>query len=912
MADQLILEFKAKTDDLDRRLKGIEQSVAKTGATTQKVTSDMGNQFKNLGVQIASAFGVTMGISALVMAIKGAVTTAMNFEAQMSKVRAVTNATASDMDKLTTSAKALGSSTKFTATEVGQLQEEFGKLGFTTQEILDATEATLSLASAAGTTLPEAAMVAGSTLRGFGLDAKEAGRVTDVMALSFSKSALDIEDFRESMKLVAPLAKAANISLETSTAVLGRLSDAGLKGSIAGTAVKNLFSQLTSPTSDLAKELGFTVKNSQDLYRAFGILAKGNIDLAKATELTDERSKAAFLTMLNGVKQTEELDMALQGAAGSAKQMADIMEDNLLGDITQLTSAWEGLILAVSETEGLRTATQFLTDWLNTTKKILSSTTYLVKDAEEAQRQSAVRTAAAYLKKVEAITDEETKLADLTKTISYHTTGVEKQLAAIDKFTKGGTVAPIDDKGIKRMSEMNQQLIFHEIMLKAATDAVVALEQKRAELTESQKEQIKNVYYYTNAIKLLRDEIEKEGTSRERIAEILKLLPPLQAELAKLLGQETAAMKSAREEVEKLAKAEEDRWKMLEAQADDRLKKKFEVEEFISERTAQGLKEEMDAAIAAENIKAMAAEATAMQIGASEDTIKSIRQSSIDEQLRIEADYRAKIQEMEDAGVAATVEAEAKKQEARELADQQSVQAFQAYAQEIGSMINRISQAVYTASQYELQILDDKLANQQISQENFDRQRRRIMRKQAEDAKAFAIMTSIINTALAVTQALATLPPPASFIVAAVSAALGAVEVGIIAAEPIPRFAKGVIGLKGAGTETSDSINAKLSKGESVMTAKETREYMPVLTAIRKGTLEKLINETYVVPAVNAALFNGFADIGRSADLNGLTAKLSDHNIIRAMDRNREATVYGLKLIVEKMGKGRPPKRGYA
>jgi hypothetical protein len=96
------------------------------------------------------------------------------------------------------------------------------------------------------------------------------------------------------------------------------------------------------------------------------------------------------------------------------------------------------------------------------------------------------------------------------------------------------------------------------------------------------------------------------------------------------------------------------------------------------------------------------------------------------------------------------------------------------------------------------------------------------------------------------------------------------------------------------------------------MTAKETRQHRPILEAIRKGTLERMIAETYVRPAVDSAMLSGFADMGRSADLNGLTAKLSDHNIIAAMDRNRSATVYGLKMLADKLDKRAPKRGGYA
>ena len=378
MADEIVAKYRVDVDNASRNITELSKRVveleAKLGQAGTKGTTavntigtsvqGLGSKFANLGSTIAGAFGITAGIAGFVSIMRNAIGITTNFEAQMSKVKAVTGATAKEMYALNNSAKALGASTKFTATEVGQLQEEFGKLGFTTKEILAATDGTLALAAAAGTTLSDAASVAGSTIRGFGLDASEAGRVADVMALAFSKSALDIEDFRESMKLVAPIAAAANIDLETTTALLARLSDVGLKGSIAGTGLKNLLSKLSDSSSVLSQSLGFTVKNSNDLFRAFKQLEGGNIDLTAATELTDERSKAAFLSLIKGIDTVQELKTALDGAAGSAKVMADIMQDNFKGAVDELSSAWEGLVLQLISTEEAEKAVRALSEMI--------------------------------------------------------------------------------------------------------------------------------------------------------------------------------------------------------------------------------------------------------------------------------------------------------------------------------------------------------------------------------------------------------------------------------------------------------------------------------------------------------------------------------------------------------------------
>jgi hypothetical protein len=515
----------------------------------------------------------------------------------------------------------------------------------------------------------------------------------------------------------------------------------------------------------------------------------------------------------------------------------------------------------------------------------------------------------------------ETQLANLRTQLSNKTS---KEVIEDDKLREFLLTKAIENAVgldiINRRSAKENLRIFNEDRKNRITQVGVLQEQIRTienlgkvqeEEGEVVKEQIKNVFYYTQAIKALKDKLEEEGTTRERIKEIIKEIPPLQEELARLLGEETEATKKAREEVEKLAKAEEDRWKALEAQADDRLKKHFEVDQFIADRTARGLREQMELDKQAEVIKGANAEATALSIGMSEEHILAIRQASIDEQLRIEADYRAKIQEMEDESVEATVKAEADKNAARKDATAKmyedmaaAVKTYGAIAMQINSLI---SEASRIETEKELMALETALEAGQITREQYDQERRRLLSKQAADEKSANIFAAIISTAAAVADALPNIP------LSIIAAALGAAQIAVIASQPIPKFAKGVINLQGEGTSTSDSIHAKLSKGESVMTARETKEHMPILTAIRKGTLEKLIHDTYVAPAINAAMFNGFQDIGKSADLNGITAKLSDHNIIAAMDRNRQATTYGLAMIAEEIRTGKSKnRRGYA
>lgn len=257
------------------------------------------------------------------------------FEQEMSKVQAVSGATAEEFKALSDNAKELGASTMFSAREVASLQTEFAKLGFSATEITKVTESTLALAQASGSDLARAAEVAGSTLRAFGMDASETGRVTDVMASSFSSSALDMETFAESMKFVAPVAKSAGMSLEETSAMLAVLANNGIKGSQAGTALRRIIS-----------EIGATGKPTS---QAIAELATQGLNLADAKDEVGRSAQSALLVLAQGADQIAPTTEAFKNSEGAAKAMADIMGNTAFGAGKRLESAMEGLAISVGE-----------------------------------------------------------------------------------------------------------------------------------------------------------------------------------------------------------------------------------------------------------------------------------------------------------------------------------------------------------------------------------------------------------------------------------------------------------------------------------------------------------------------------------------------------------------------------------
>ena len=330
-----IAKLKTQYAELEKRTRGLE------GATNRGS--------KSLGGMVAALGLTTAALYATSRAISSTVRVGANFQKTMSNVAAISGATGSQLAALEKNAKDLGASTAFTASQVGELQTEFAKLGFTSKEIQGVTKDTLALAAASGSDLATSAMVAGQTLRAFGLDVSETSRVTDTMAASFSRSALDMEKFSFSMQYVAPIARQVGIDVESTTAMLGTLANAGIDGSMAGTALRKILLELGNESSKVGKKLGFSVESSEDLERALKRLNEMGLGTTEMSDLVGQRAVSAFGILLNGVGTTNQLADGFKNAGGTAQEMADVQLDNLSGKATILGSAMEGLGLSIFE-----------------------------------------------------------------------------------------------------------------------------------------------------------------------------------------------------------------------------------------------------------------------------------------------------------------------------------------------------------------------------------------------------------------------------------------------------------------------------------------------------------------------------------------------------------------------------------
>ena len=454
---------------LNRAIDRNNASILKNADAMKKQRLNIGNYgsaVKGLAMKFAGALGLTSGIYLAVNAVKKIISTFSDFYAMTAKVQAVSGATNEQFKALLNSAKKLGETTVFTATQVAELQLNLSKLGLTPEQILKSEQAILDLAAATGEDLATSATVAASTMRGFGLEADQMGHITDVMALSFSSSALDLNKFQVAMAKVAPVAKTFGFSLEDSTSLLAKLSDAGFDASTAATSTRNILLNLADSGGALAKELGRPVKTLPDLIKGLKELKEKGVDLGQALELTDKRSVAAFTTFLDGADSLQILSDELKNADGTAKKMADTMLNNLAGDTKIAQSATEGLAIAIGEKLNpfLRSSTQMYSKIVGEITKWIKGTKDLDDEIISFNRN---------------LTDELATLESLFYSLKSATEGTEERKVAIEEIN-----SRYGDYLDNLLTE-ESSLIEIEKAQKKATDALIkqiAIKSKQADI----------------------------------------------------------------------------------------------------------------------------------------------------------------------------------------------------------------------------------------------------------------------------------------------------------------------------------------------------------------------------------------------------------------------------------------------
>lgn len=357
--------------------KKLNAEVQQTKARLKELTSQSGQTkgaLEKLSSVKAGALAAFAAIAGAVRGVARAFQKIVNFEQANVNLSTIIGKNVKDIEALTYSAMELGRTTEYTASQVTLLQTELAKLGFKEGAIMQMQESVLHFATAIGTTLPEAAAMAGATLRMFGLDAKDTADTLGVLVQGANNSALSFSYYQTAMATVGPVAKTFGFSLRDTVALLGTLANAGFDASSAATATRNILLNLADSSGKLAVALGKPVSTFPELMSGLRQLKAQGVDLNTTLELTDKRSVSAFNTFLDGADAALALRDSLEDVNGVLKNTAEERVNTVEGSVKLLQSAWEGLILSFKDSTGpIKEVIDWLTELIEVTSDLVSS-----------------------------------------------------------------------------------------------------------------------------------------------------------------------------------------------------------------------------------------------------------------------------------------------------------------------------------------------------------------------------------------------------------------------------------------------------------------------------------------------------------------------------------------------------------
>ena len=390
--------LKAKIDDLNGELEQNESKLREVDSALEEAGRDA-DASANGGWTVLNGVIADLAANAIQNAIdkikeftKSVVDSGIDFSSSMSNVQALSGATSEEMDRLEQTARQLGSSTIYSATDVSDAFGYMALAGWDVDEMLQGVDGVLNLAAASNMDLAKASDIVTDYLTAFGLSAEDAGGFVDQMAYAMSHSNTDVTQLGEAYKNVAATAGSLGYSVEDTTAVLMTMADAGVKGGEAGTGLSAIMTRLATDTKSCASQLeeyGVHVYDEQGNMNDLASILEGvrgvwnglstEEQAALAKTIAGQSHYSQFATIMQGLQEgtdgasssfrentdaLEEVKNASKEGTSAAQEMADTMQDNLGGDLKSLGSAIDELKLKIFDgiEQPARNIVQFITN----------------------------------------------------------------------------------------------------------------------------------------------------------------------------------------------------------------------------------------------------------------------------------------------------------------------------------------------------------------------------------------------------------------------------------------------------------------------------------------------------------------------------------------------------------------------
>lgn len=342
-AGRAYVEVTAETSKLQRNLTSAQAQLQNFGRTCTNVGKDL--------LMLSGAMAAPLVMAARSFA---------GFDDSMRLVQAVTQATDADFEALTKTAQRLGRDTSYTAQQAADAMVSLGRMGFSPTEIQASIDAVLNLARSTGTELAEAGDIAANSMRIFGIEASQMSDVADVLTVTANSSAQTLIDLFEALKMGGPQAAAAGESIRETSAAIAVLANMGIKGSLAGTALRKSFSQFAKvKVQDQLRSVGVETVDAngnlrkmaeimRDIAKAMSTMPTAE-KLAFAEDIFDIRGSLAGLTLTANTDELDAMLAKLQDVEGVAADTAKKMDAGLGGAFRLLLSAVEGAMNAIAD-----------------------------------------------------------------------------------------------------------------------------------------------------------------------------------------------------------------------------------------------------------------------------------------------------------------------------------------------------------------------------------------------------------------------------------------------------------------------------------------------------------------------------------------------------------------------------------
>ena len=392
LSQEKVAQAAAKTALAEQK---VRTEAEKTALAHQKVKTAIENSTKSIaggGNSLtrawlrfsATIWSIVSVIRIFTNAIGGAIKKITDFQQANVNLSTIMQVSRREIKALTEDALMLGRTTEWTASQVTELQTALAKLGYNIPQIQNMQASILQFATAVGAKLPEAANLAGASLRMFGMHSTEMQKALEVLAASTNKTALDFEKLKVSLPYVGAIAHSIGLDIAQTASLLGVLTNAGLESSRAGTGLRQVLLELSKQNGKLQTAMGGNIKTFDDFVDGLQRMRDRGFEAGEATKLVSTRASAALLILANGVDDIRRLNKEVRDTDGLLKNIQSERLNTLHGSVLLLKSAWEGLIQTFRDSAGpMKDIVDWLTEIVRATSLATSRTNRVAQGTKD-------------------------------------------------------------------------------------------------------------------------------------------------------------------------------------------------------------------------------------------------------------------------------------------------------------------------------------------------------------------------------------------------------------------------------------------------------------------------------------------------------------------------------------------------